>query len=142
MSHTTTIDGILFTDMNALQQAVNELNAQGVRCELKHNVAPRAYYSNQQGMGQADTVLHLHDAKYDVGFYPAEGKQGYEARTDFWGGSVEQQLGVKGNDAQSKLGKLYQGYAVCAIERQAIMEGRTTQRVQKQDGTVQLVVTG
>ena len=143
MSHTTTIDAIMFTDMGALQAAINELKATGVDCELMQNLTTRAYYNNQQGMGTADYVVKLNDAKYDVGLYASEDGGGYEARTDFYGGTVEKQLGVQ--DAavageQRKLGKLYQMYGVHGATRIAVQQGYAVNSVHKEDGTIQLRV--
>lgn len=144
MSHTTTIKSVVISDKNALRAAVEELKSHGVRCELLENVKPRAYYSNQANMGVAPLVIHLADAAYDVGLYDS-GDGTYEARTDFYGGSVKRVLGVdtknKAEQEQAQLGKLYQYYGVCAAENQAAMQGFSTSRSTKADGTVQLVLT-
>lgn len=140
MSHTTTIDAIMFTDMGALQAAINELKATGVDCELLQNIKPRAYFSDQKGMGVAPYVVKLNDARYDIGLYESE-EGGYEARTDFYGGTVEKQLGVQDNEVsaeQRKMGKLYQMYGVHAATRKAVQQGYGVNRVNKADGTVQL----
>lgn len=144
MSHTTAINSVVITDLAALNAAVEELRQNGVRCELINNATPRAYYDSQQGMGEAPMVLKLHDAQYDVGLYPTE-SGGYEARTDFWAGEVERVLGNPAESPeqreQAKLGKLFQTYAVCAAENHAAMNGYSTMRDVKDDGTVQLVLT-
>ena len=54
MSHTTEIGNIVFSDIDALRAAVNELNTHGVKCSLEKGGNPRAFYANQQGMGAAD----------------------------------------------------------------------------------------
>jgi len=140
MSHTTAIKGVEITDVHALRLAVNDLNAAGVKCSLLENAIPRAYYSNQDGLGKADLVLKLDNAQYDVGLYLKD--KNYEARTDFWGNSVERELGVKDSGVsgeQQKLGKLYQFYAVNATQRALNMKGISTRRTTKDDGTIQLM---
>lgn len=146
MSHTTEIADIVFTDIAALQAAVNELNTKGVKCSLVKGGTPRAYYSNQAGMGAADYVLKLDGAKYDIGFYQSAEKKGLVARTDLFSGSVANVLGVratgKETPAQAALGKLYQTYAIHAATRKAVQQGMTVSRVNNADGSVRLVVGG
>ena len=144
MSHTTAITAVVISDVNALQAAINELASEGVKCSLLENCKPRAYSSGQEGMGTAPYVVKLNDATYDVGLYD-NGDGGFEARTDFWNGSVEKVLGVETNvneeREQARLGKLFQRYAVCATENHAALNGYSTTRSQKEDGTLQLVMT-
>lgn len=143
MSHTSEIKSVVFTDIDALQAAVAELNKSGVRCSLLKDATPRAFYENQQGMEKAPYVLRLSDAKYDVGFYQND-TGGYVARTDLWGGSVASVLGVKAQNgepaAQAALGKLYQSYAVNAAVRQAARQGYKVTRSTRPDGTIQLTM--
>lgn len=143
MSHTSEIKSVVFTDIDALQAAVAELNKSGVRCSLLKDATPRAFYENQQGMEKAPYVLRLSDAKYDVGFYQND-TGGYVARTDLWGGSVASVLGVKAQNgepaAQAALGKLYQSYAVNAAVRQAARQGYRVMRSTRPDGTIQLTM--
>lgn len=144
MSHTTTIAKVLITDPVAFKAAVAELKRRGVlKGELVENAIPRAYSSNQTGMSApADLCLRLDGSPYDVGFYQT-GK-GLEARTDFWGGHVQKQLGATPgpNDDrdQAKMGKLYQEYAAQVTMKQAVQQGRTVRRVDQKDGSVQIVV--
>ena len=146
MSHTVEIADIVFTDITALQAAVNELAGKGVKCSLVKNATPRAYYQNQQGMGQADYVLQLHDAPYDIGFYHDAKKKGLVARTDLFAGRVANVLGApvvgKETAAQGALGKLYQTYAIHAATRKAVAQGLSVKRVNGKDGSVRLVVGG
>jgi hypothetical protein len=143
MSHTTSLDGILFTDMDALRSAIDELKSNGVNCDLLENATPRAYYKDQSGLGKAPFVVRLNSTDYDVGLYEKE-KGAYEARADFWAGKVSGQLGAEARDGentdQAKLGKLYQMYAVHAATRQAVRQGYNVHRVTKDDGTIQLRV--
>lgn len=142
MSHTTRIKAIIISDIDALEAAVRELNEQGIRCTLKQNATPRAYSQGQSGMGKAPYVIELADASYDIGLYLREDGIGYEARTDFWNGSVEGQLGntpIEGDDkTAAKLGKLYQTYGVEATAMVAERQGRSVTRERLEDGTVQL----
>jgi hypothetical protein len=145
MSHTTAINSIEITDVDALRSAVQELKTNGVDCELLENAIPRAYYRNQ--LPQADLVLKLNKSAYDVGFYAKENGTGYITKCDFFQGDIAKQLGTndvrEGEDpVQARLGKLYQTYAVHATSRAAAQQGHTVQRINKADGTVQLVVTG
>lgn len=145
MSHTTAINTISITDVNALQSAIRELKANGVKCDLLERAVPRAYYPNQQGMGQADYVVKLHDSKYDVGLYAKQDGKGYESRCDFWDGQIERVLGTtpgEGDDhQQAKLGKLYQTYAIHAATNAAVQQGYTVQRINREGGAVRLMVT-
>jgi hypothetical protein len=67
MSHTTTLKGLKFVDMVALQQAVDYLrDIEGIRnISLVQNSRPRMYYREQEVM--CDYVVKL-PGKYDVGF--------------------------------------------------------------------------
>lgn len=147
MSHTTTVDEIVFSDIEALKAAVAELNSKGVQCSLVPNATPRAFYTNQEGLGPADWVLNLSQSRYDVGFYRDAAKKGLVARADFFGSDISRQIGAKRTnaketDAQCAMGKLNQLYAVHAATRQAIRQGYNVQRRVKEDGSIQLVLTG
>lgn len=146
MSHTTSITDIVFSDIDALRAAVAELKTKGVNIVLEKGGAPRAYFTNQTGMGDADYVLRLKDSRFDVGLYKNNEKGGYEARTDLFAGEVSRVLGVKQVKGMSleraSLGKLYQTYAIHAATRQAVKKGYTVNRINSPDGTVKLVVGG
>lgn len=149
MSHTSTISTVTIVDVHALRMAVNELKTkQGVNLELKENVIPRAYYPQGRQPGMEETapyVIQLNDSRYDVGLYKTEDGKGYEARCDLWDGEIARQLGVQQSKDCSRdeaaLGKLYNLYSVHAATRAAAAEGHTVQRIDKEDGEVQLVVT-
>jgi Protein of unknown function (DUF1257) len=147
MSHTTEINEVVFGDVEALKQSIKALQKQGVKCELKENEVPRAYFANQQGMGKAPIVLKLTDAQYDVGFYHDKAKGGLIARTDFYGGSVQRVLGAqitkKGEtQGQAAMGKLFQMYAVTAAKRKAVQQGYSVREQKGTDGSIKLVLTG
>lgn len=144
MSHVTTIDELVFTDLASLKAAVVSLQKSGVKCSLHANKVPRAYFDGQ--LPQADQVLQLDDARYDVGFYYDAAKKGMIAKTDFYNNSVGAVLGAptKAGEsvAQRNMGKLYHHYAVAAATRQAVKQGYQVRTINKPDGSVQLVMTG
>lgn len=145
MSHTATVKSIKITSLTALRSAVAELAQNGTRCSLIENSTPRAYFSNQAGMGQADFVLKLDASPYDIGLYKTEDGS-YEARTDFYAGHIEKVLGAKAcsveSAAQAKMGKLFQMYGIHAATEAARKKGHMVKRVNKEDGRVLLEVTG
>ena len=147
MSHTTTIAKVLITDIVAFRATINELKRRGViKGELLENTKPRAYYENQAGMDQpADFCLRLDEARFDVGFYRTPDGKGLEARADLFGGGIDRILGVtpaEGDDPmQAKLGKLYQEYGAQVTERHFSQSGKSVQRIENADGSLQLVVT-
>lgn len=145
MSHTTKLNTISIRSTTALRAAILMLQSQGIACSLQEKATPRAYYSEQEGMGVADFVIKLDASKYDVGLYrQADGS--YEARTDFFMGHVEKVLGVPHQPTYSgeqyKLGRLFQAYAVAAAEEQARKQGLMVTRQTLPDGRVKLLATG
>lgn len=146
MSHTTSIRSIKIQSIPALEAAVAELAGKGIRVSLISNATPRAYYQGQQGMGKADYVIQLADAPYDVGIYKDGENGGYEARTDFFMGSVEKILGARASSQehvqQARMGKLFQAYAINAAQLEARRKGYSTRRIAGADGVEKLVVTG
>lgn len=145
MSHTTTIGTVAIRDLQALQQAVNELKATGVDCTLVQNAKPRMYYTHQEV--QCDWVLKIPTAKYDVGF--EKQKDGsYVPFTDLYGGSVGQTIGAScpmpnspDGKAQHAIGKLMQNYTKNATVNQARRQGMTVERATVDDaGNVKLVL--
>jgi hypothetical protein len=143
MSHTSTINSVVIADKHAVTAAIAELKANGVNCELLENAKPRAYYSNQSGMGEAEMVINLKDSRYDVGLYKNE--QGtYEARCDLWGGDIAKNLGVPATGdtprEQAALGKFFSTYAAHAAQRKAIQQGYSVRRINNKDGSIQLQI--
>jgi hypothetical protein len=120
------------------------LKSQGIRCDLLEKAVPRAYYPNQEGMGEADMVLKLEDAPYDVGLYKENGK--YEARTDLFAGHVARVLGAPASSdetssEQAALGKFFQAYATRAVEEQAIAQGYMVNQTKNADGTIVMTLS-
>lgn len=146
MSHTTTINSVVFVDIHAVSAALAELNSSGVRCSLIQGGTPRAYYPNQSGLGPADYVIHLTDCAYDVGLYFNAAKKGYEARADLFANRVGSILGstapMRPSESyeQTQMGKLFQLYAVHATIRKAAQQGMTARRINKEDGSIRVVV--
>ena len=144
MSHTTTVNSVTLVSKSAIQAAVRDLKGLGIKCDLLENAVPRAYYSNQAGMGEADMVLKLNDAQYDVGLYKND-KGHYEARTDFFAGSVGRVLGVattgQASGEQAQLGKFFQAYATRAVEEQALSQGYMVNQARNADGTIVMTLT-
>jgi hypothetical protein len=145
ISHTSSIKSIKITSITALRSAIAELNTEGIQCSLVEGGTPRAYFTNQAGMGKADFVIALPTCRFDVGLYKGEDNT-YEARTDWFGGSVEGLLGAPASTPeareQAKLGKLLQRYGLCASQEVAKKKGLMTRRVVKENGSIALVCTG
>lgn len=147
MSHTTAIKSTLIQSIPALQAALKELNDKhGIKCELLTNATPRAYSTNQQGMGVAPYVIHLKDCKYDIGLYTSDAGKGFEARTDFWQGHIAKLLGGTATSPEStqqaQMGLLYQTYGINAAALEARAKGWQTRRVAGKDGSQKLVIEG
>lgn len=147
MSHTSEVSSVVITDIKALEAAIADLQKQGVRCTLRRDEKPRSYSVNQEGMGVAPYVVYLEDSRYDVGLYYDASKKGYVARTDFYMGHVGKVLGSGLNPnkcgcsiEQVQLGKLYKAYAVQATTRAAIKKGMSVRRIEKEDGSVRLIL--
>jgi hypothetical protein len=144
MSHTSTVKSIKIQSIPALRSAIDELARMGIQCSLVEKATPRAYFPNQEGMGQADYVIRLEQSPYDIGLYKTD--TGYEARTDFFGGSIERALGVKPTSKESteqaRMGKLFQMYGVHAATEAARMKGHMVQRITKPNGVIALEISG
>lgn len=146
MSHTSTVKSIKIQSITALRAALAELHASGVQCSLVEGGTPRAYFTNQDGMGKADYVIALPGATYDIGLYKTQDGNGYEARTDFFGGSIERLIGCKASSPESqqqaRMGKLFQLYGVHAATEAARRKGHTVRRIAGADGKIKLEITG
>ena len=156
MSHTSKISSIKIVDLGAFNQAVNDLQAQGLQIEVRHNEVPKAYYDNQEGLNTpAHTVLKIAGVPYDVALYESDVKGQYELRTDFFMGAVADALGAdqayistidtsteEGREEveQAQLGKLYQRYAYNAVMNTVAMQGGSVEEHVGADGEIQLVI--
>lgn len=146
MSHTTSIKAVKIQNIDALRSAIEEMNQSGTRLTLETGGKPRAYSTNQAGLGPADYVIRVAEASYDIGLYKQDDGS-YEARTDFWNGSVERVLGGKATNAerreQAKLGKLFQMYGVHVATQQARRKGLSVRRMTNAEtGKITLELTG
>lgn len=142
MSHTTTIGQILFADADALRAAAEELKARGIDCDLIESATPRAYFNDQ--MGEAPLVLKLNKSRFDVGFYEEEDKDGLVAKCDLWGNDIAGQIGTPQEEGvtptEAALGQLRNTYATHAVMNRAMQQGHSVQRIDEEDGSVQLVI--
>lgn len=148
MSHTTTLKNVAIRDVNALRQAVADLQAEGVNCELVENATPRMYYDKQ---GQkCEYMLKLNDGSYDVGF-KAQEDGSYAPVMDTWGGHVGGQVGADVNvcpmpsseegKAQHCIGKFMQSYSKNAAVNAAIQQGYSVEGTEVDgDGNVHLTL--
>lgn len=116
-----------------------------MKISLIENATPRAYFSNQAGMGKAEFVIKLDDAAYDVGCYKQDDGS-YLLSTDFFGGSVEKVLGAKAtkkeNTDQARLGLLFQMYGIHAATEKATKQGMAVQRQVGKSGEIKLILSG
>lgn len=146
MSHTTTVKSVKITDINALQLAIQQLKAEGVRVDLLQNAKPRMYYQNQHG--NSAYVIKLHDGQYDVGLdLQADGS--YVPVFDEHAGYVAKYLGAKRarkqgeESAQHALGNLLQKYAVNVAVNTAAMQGYIVESTEvDNDGNVHITLGG
>ena len=91
MSHTTTLKTVSLKSVEALKQAVEYLQSQGVKCTLAEKVKPRMYYKDQYGV--CDYVLQLSESQYDVGF-AKQSDGSYLPVFDSHGGYIQKQIGL------------------------------------------------
>lgn len=149
MSHTTKIEGVSIKNEKAIRKAVENLKAKGINISLKENATPRMYYDAQEReVGKCEYVLHLPDAKYDVGLKKqADGS--YTPIYDEYMGSVGKQIGgackIPKTDEEKSLwgiGQFSQEYAKEAATMAAEAEGWYVQdTTMDEDGNVHLVLT-
>jgi len=145
MSHTTTLKNVAIRDVMAMQQAVNDLQAEGINCELVENESPRMYYTKQGE--KCEYVLKLKDGQYDLGFkYQDDGT--YAPVLDTWGGHLGKQIGAtcpmpdsQEGRAQHAIGKFMQGYSRNATINAAVQKGYSVEGTETDaDGNVHLTI--
>ena len=134
MSHTTTLKNVAIRDVQAMHQAVAELQQAGVNCELVEGGSPRMYSSNQKE--ECAYVLHLKDGQYDVGFQTQDDGT-LSPVLDVWGNHVAGQIGAacpmpNSNEgrAQATIGKFMQSYSKNAAVNAAIAQGYTVESIE------------
>ncbi len=147
MSHTAKIKSVPIRSVTALRQVQADLNALGVKCELRENAVPRLFYSDQlqRHLGRkneiADFVLHLPESRYDLAFIREEGKDEltpvfddyapagtkgvkhvlgakYEGPVEHWSGAKEESPAML-----YSIGKFLQSYTKCAAIEAATAQG-------------------
>lgn len=149
MSHTTTLKTVAIKDVAAMRNAVAELRAKGINCELRENVKPRMYYQNQHGV--CPYVLALPNCPYDVGF-DKQPDGSYAPVFDEWAGHIAGQIGAGAScpmpntpegRAQHALGQFFQAYAKHATINAATAQGYMVESATVDNkGNVQLVLSG
>lgn len=144
MSHTSSIKSVKVTKIEAIRAAIEELAANGKQIRLEEGGTPRAYYSNQQGMGPADYVIRLPNAQYDIGLYRQQDGS-FDLRTDLFGGSVHRELGASHTGAgvsreQAAIGQFFQMYNLHLASQTAKAKGWTSRRVTGKDGAIKLEI--
>lgn len=149
MSHNVKIEGVQIADLDALQDAINELQSQGIPINLERTADSFRTYRGQEN--QCDAAIMLSGANHDIGlrkkedgtydivFDPySEGRQGIGSFLGVPGANT----GYGGN-ARASIGKLLQAYAVCKVEREAAMQGyMTTRDVNAENGAISVSVEG
>lgn len=147
MSHTTTLKGVKIMDRKAIEQAVTDLKAAGVKVELKLNAVPRMYYDHQQAeVGKCDYVLHLPQSRYDVGLKWNEKAKEFDVIFDEFMGDVRNQIGAacpldnQDRKAEHAIGRFSQRYGVNAAKNMARSQGYFPVEKTAADGTVHLEI--
>lgn len=153
MSHTTKMTSVPIRDTAALQALTDELNANGVRCRLSQNKAPRMYRRDQfrldAGQETAEYCLELLDGQYDVGFVKSKTDDTYEIIFDSWANNVHKFLGAKAgqhkhgglNGTQGDLGYMLQLYTKHAAINAATANGQYVESCEVDEKTGQIHMT-
>lgn len=145
MSHTTKVGNVAITSLAALRAAVENLQQQGVNCELVENQKPRMYYDNQHGV--CPLVLKLPESRYDIGF-DLQQDGSYAPVFDEWGGHIAGQVGATkkipgASSSVQAIGRLLQEYGIEAAREAAIAQGYVVDSIETDtDGNKHLVVSG
>jgi len=146
MSHVTTLKGVVIRDVAAMRQAVRDLKAQGVSCDLLENAKPRMYYKHQET--PHDFVLRIPNSKYDLAFAKQDDGT-YAPAFDEWAGEVKGQIGAtcpmpdtREGKVQHQIGQFMQRYAVNAAKNEAAAQGYVVEGEMPADenGDIQLLL--
>lgn len=129
MSHTTLIKSIAIKSITALLRAIEELQANGVKCSVKRNVKPRMYYADQHKA--CDYVLHLENCQYDIGFEFDAETQAYIPVFDEYRNYVRDYIGNKDDTKEGCIGKLLEAYSKAAVIETAEEQGYQVTSVSK-----------
>jgi hypothetical protein len=141
MSHFTKLNGLKFTDLNALKKALAELGIKEI-LETKDGVKPtyKGYYGNESGT--ADIVIpgRQFGCTADILFNRNE-KGVYEMTCDQWElGHSTLRPQVRSHD-QGVTERLAQGYAEEKIYADARARGYQVKKEVQRDGTVQITLS-
>lgn len=168
MSHTSVLRGVKLSSRAFLEEAVEALITEGIKCRLTPNLAPRMYYDQGAGRGHqfrensqrlfgrkletADLCLELLDGPYDVGFVWNEKEESYEPVFDSYNRNVCKYIGSRNKkDAQGgmdgklgDIGKLLQEYSRVQITKTLVDQGFTVQscEMNQETGAFDVVYVG
>ena len=123
MSHFVSIETQI-KDLEALQDACRELGV-----ELTSDTEARGIGTKQK----SERVIRL-KGPCDIAVQ-REANGSYTLTTDWWGGYVEKEVGVR-------YGRLLQLYAVHKATREARRKGLSVQRTRLRNGAIKLTLTG
>ena len=146
MSHVTRLSGIKYSDVKAIEQAVADLQKQGIKCSLVRNQKPRVHGMDASPV--CDYVLKLNGA-YDVGF--EKQKDGtFSPVFDSYQNHVGKEIGATcpmphtaEGKLQHQMGKFAQAYALNAAKNKAMAEGYMVESEGiDSEGNVNLVLVG
>jgi len=125
MSHFTTIETQVH-DVDALRDACAELNITVL------TETPCRGYARQTR--KADLTLRPPESPYDIAC-DKQVNESYALTTDWWDGHVERTVGPQ-------FGRLLQLYGVHKTTREARRRGHRVRRRQRDDGSIQLSISG
>ena len=149
MSHVSSID-IIFSDIECLEKAAIELGLKFKRDQktyrwygrwandysakdaayLQHGIKPEEY-------GHGLHAIEVPNSHYDIGVHQNPKGKGYVLTFDFYGTGhyIKEAIGETG-------GRLKQLYAAHVAVKAAKKQGYLTQRINKNDGTIEIQMTG
>ncbi len=140
MSHNIAIKGVKITDLKALEAAIGELSAEGIKIRL-HNSGTFRTYAGQPN--KSDYTIELAGERHDVGlvkqpdgsYQPVFDPYGMSSR----GQGVSCSLDPRENDNRAAIAKVLQRYSVCLTEREMALQGHAVVReTNKETGEIVL----
>ena len=129
MSHLVSIN-VEVRDLDALNAACRELKKSMVRAPQGQKVKGRTFAG---AMVECDAYIKL-DGPYDV-LLNRQKDGSYKMETDFWAGSVAQEIGQGGK-------RLIQLYGVCKAEATARKLGHAVSRQVLKNGSINVLISG
>jgi hypothetical protein len=146
MSHVTRLRGVKFVDTRAIEQAVADLQKQGIKCSLVRNQKPRVHGYDSSPV--CDYVVKLNGA-YDLGLEKqADGS--FTPVFDSYQNHVGKEIGATcpmpnthEGRLQHQMGKFAQAYANNAAKNKAMAEGYMIEsETTDNEGNLNLVLVG